>query len=70
MANYSTELKKIGWQRKRLEILNERGWICEKCGARDVEAIIDVHHKKYLLINPLFAKKYFHNLQNNGSNNG
>lgn len=47
MANltYSEQLKHPNWQRKRLEVLNEAGWMCELCESKDVT--LNVHHKQY-----------------------
>lgn len=44
--SYSDKLKSPKWQKKRLEILNLRGFKCELCG--DEENQIQVHHRFYL----------------------
>ena len=41
MVNY----KDPRWQRRRLEILESRGWECESCGAKD--QTLEVHHCFY-----------------------
>lgn len=45
MSSYSELLKHPNWQKKRLEIMNERGFQCELCGSKD--SMLHVHHKKY-----------------------
>ena len=42
---YSDKLKDPRWQKKRLEILEERKWLCESCG--DGKKTLHVHHKYY-----------------------
>jgi len=42
---YSQKLKLPMWQRKRLEILNERGFACERCKCDQNE--LHVHHRRY-----------------------
>lgn len=44
--SYSDKLKSPKWQKKRLDILNLRGFKCEVCG--DEENQIQVHHRFYL----------------------
>lgn len=34
------------WQKKRLEVLNEKGWRCEECG--DKNTTLHVHHVYYV----------------------
>lgn len=45
MTTYYQKLKSPQWQRKRLEILNERGFLCESCC--DDSTQLHVHHKIY-----------------------
>lgn len=45
LMKYSDKLKDPRWQKKRLEILEDREWTCENCGNRDKE--LHVHHKHY-----------------------
>lgn len=44
--SYSDLLKDPRWQRKRLEILESRGWVCENCG--DSDKTLHVHHVRYV----------------------
>lgn len=44
--SYSEKLKSPKWQKKRLEILNLRGFKCEICGNEEKE--LHVHHRFYL----------------------
>lgn len=44
--NYSDKLKNPNWQKKRLEVLNLRGFKCELCGCETKE--LHVHHRFYL----------------------
>lgn len=44
--SYAEKLKSPKWQKKRLEILNLKGFKCEACG--DEENQIQVHHRFYL----------------------
>lgn len=46
MSAYTDQLKDPRWQRKRLEILEARGWKCEDCGETAKE--LHVHHPIYL----------------------
>ncbi len=43
---YAEKLKDPRWQKKRLEVLNNAGWICQLCG--DDKAELQVHHPKYI----------------------
>lgn len=43
---YAEKLKSPKWQKKRLDILNLKGFKCEKCG--DEENQIQVHHRFYI----------------------
>lgn len=45
MTTYYEKLKSPMWQKKRLEILNDRGFKCEIC--QDKESQLHVHHKIY-----------------------
>jgi hypothetical protein len=42
---YSKSLRDPRWQKKRLEILQARGWKCEECGDKTKE--LQVHHGYY-----------------------
>lgn len=42
---YADKLKHPKWQKKRLEVLNDKGWKCEACGTDD--KMLHVHHDKY-----------------------
>ena len=42
---YSQKLKDPRWQKRRLHILELRGWKCERCS--DDKTTLHVHHKKY-----------------------
>jgi len=44
--SYSDKLKDPRWQKKRLEIMQLRGFKCEKCGSEDKE--LHVHHRCYI----------------------
>lgn len=44
--NYSEKLKNPKWQKKRLEVLNLRGFKCELCSCETKE--LHVHHRFYL----------------------
>lgn len=44
--NYSYQLKSPKWQKKRLDILNLRGFKCEKCNCEENQ--LHVHHRFYL----------------------
>lgn len=44
--SYADKLRDARWQRKRLEVLELAGWICQECGAEDHRAL-DVHHSYY-----------------------
>jgi hypothetical protein len=43
---YADKLKDPRWQKKRLEILDNRGWACELCC--DKSQTLHVHHTTYL----------------------
>jgi len=45
-SNYSEKLRDPRWQKKRLEILERDGWMCQKCF--DPESTLVVHHRRYL----------------------
>lgn len=45
MKTYAEKLKDPRWQRKRLEVLNHSGWMCEICG--DTTQTLHVHHLGY-----------------------
>lgn len=45
-GSYAAKLKDPRWQKKRLEVLDRAGWVCEMCG--DGESMLHVHHKQYL----------------------
>lgn len=42
---YGDKLKDPRWQKKRLEILDDRGWACELCC--DKKSPLHVHHTSY-----------------------
>lgn len=44
-TRYAEKLKDPRWQKKRLEVLNDRDWSCELC--HDKESTLHVHHKRY-----------------------
>lgn len=45
---YGDKLKDPRWQRKRLEILNLHGWVCDTCCSQHRQDIpVQVHHKFY-----------------------
>ena len=44
-VSYYELLKHPKWQKRRLEVLQEAGFRCEKCGAED--ATLHVHHAYY-----------------------
>lgn len=46
IMTYAEKLKDPRWQKKRLEILDDRGWACEWCC--DKEKTLHVHHVLYL----------------------
>ena len=46
MSDYSDKLKNPKWQKKRLEILNLRGFKCELC--KNEEQELHVHHRFYI----------------------
>lgn len=43
--SYSDQMKNPLWQKKRLHMLESKGWKCEVCGAE--EKTLHVHHKQY-----------------------
>lgn len=45
MSNYLDKLKDPRWQKKRLEMLDFRGWACEICCEK--EKTLHVHHSAY-----------------------
>lgn len=46
MSKYSEKLKDPRWQKKRLEVLQLRGWACEVC--KHTTKTLHVHHSIYL----------------------
>jgi len=46
MSEYSELLRLPQWQKKRLYILDLRGWKCEACG--ETEKALQVHHLNYI----------------------
>jgi hypothetical protein len=44
--SYYEQLKHPSWQRKRLEMLEQAGWTCQSCGAKD--DTLHVHHRRYI----------------------
>ena len=45
MSAYSEKLKDPRWQKKRLEVLEARGWECELC--QETKKTLHVHHDHY-----------------------
>jgi hypothetical protein len=45
-VSYADLLKDPRWQKRRLEVLADRGWKCERCDDKTTE--LHVHHKRYL----------------------
>lgn len=45
MTIYSEKLRDPRWQKKRLEIFNRDGWMCQMCGESKKELV--VHHESY-----------------------
>jgi hypothetical protein len=45
MMNYAQQIKHPMWQKKRLEVLELRGFQCQECGVKDEE--LHVHHPFY-----------------------
>jgi 5-methylcytosine-specific restriction endonuclease McrA len=43
---YADKLKSPQWQKKRLEVLERAGWLCQLCG--DSTTQLHVHHPKYV----------------------
>lgn len=43
---YSEKLKDPRWQKKRLEVMERAGWLCQICGDSDSE--LHVHHPRYV----------------------
>lgn len=43
---YSELLRDPRWQKKRLEVLEEKHWQCEAC--RETDTTLHVHHKHYV----------------------
>jgi hypothetical protein len=43
--SYAAKLKDPRWQKRRLHILNQRGWKCERC--KDDKTTLHVHHLRY-----------------------
>lgn len=44
-GKFSAGYSHPNWQRKRLEVMSERGFSCDACGDRD--SLLHVHHKVY-----------------------
>jgi hypothetical protein len=45
---YSDLLKDRRWQRKRLEVLDAAGWVCEECGSDKNSDQLHAHHLRYV----------------------
>lgn len=45
-AEYAELLKKLQWQKRRLQMLEKADWRCVECGAEDQQ--LHVHHKRYI----------------------
>jgi hypothetical protein len=46
--SYADLLNDRRWQKKRLEVLDAAGWLCENCGSADNSEQLHVHHKRYV----------------------
>lgn len=44
--DWQEQYKHPNWQKKRLEKLNESGWVCESCNSHDDQ--LHVHHNHYI----------------------
>jgi len=44
--DYAEKLKNPRWQKKRLQILERDGWMCQRC--LDTETTLHVHHRTYV----------------------
>jgi 5-methylcytosine-specific restriction endonuclease McrA len=44
--SYSEKLRDPRWQKKRLQVLERAGWICQVCGTGEQE--LQVHHPRYV----------------------
>lgn len=53
-TSYSDKLKDPRWQKRRLEILERDGWMCQSC--QDNESMLVVHHRFYEKGEPWEAK--------------
>jgi DNA-directed RNA polymerase subunit N (RpoN/RPB10) len=49
---YQEQIKSPKWQKKRLEILNLRGFKCEKCSNEEKQ--LHVHHGAYIIGNKVW----------------
>lgn len=45
-SSYAQKLRDPRWQKKRLEVMQDRDFCCEICG--DSESTLNIHHKQYL----------------------
>jgi len=48
MSDYAEKLKDPRWQKKRLQILERDGWVCQQCG--DGDSTLHVHHLSYAVV--------------------
>jgi hypothetical protein len=46
--SYADLLKDRRWQKKRLEVLDAAGWVCERCESADNSQQLHVHHRRYV----------------------
>ncbi len=47
--NYWQKLQDPRWQQKRLQVMSNQGWRCQKCGATEHSGIpFTVHHRYYV----------------------
>jgi len=46
--SYADLLKDRRWQKKRLEVLEAAGWVCEQCGSDEDSEQMHVHHLRYI----------------------
>jgi hypothetical protein len=45
VSTYSEKLKDPRWQKKRLQVMEHAGWMCQLCGSESKQ--LHVHHPKY-----------------------
>jgi hypothetical protein len=47
MSKWADQYKDSRWQKKRLEVMERAGWVCEECGATGDGVTLNVHHLYY-----------------------